>query len=1081
MMKKFPALIILFLKMACFSVDADAQQPNDTLYHNFLHPPVAAKPRVWWHWMNGNITKEGIYKDLTWMKSAGIAGFQNFDAAMTTPQRVKTRLSYMTPEWQDAFRYAARLADSLNLEMAIAGSPGWSQSGGPWVPPADGMKKYVWSETFVTGGTTIHEAIPKPPAITGPFQNIPYEMIPGLDNPTNRPTPQYAQDIKVIAYKLPDGDVPMRLLKPVITSSGGSFNLEQLTDGDLANAVVLSKDTANRQTWLQIGFDKPVTIYALTAALRGHGGVLEKSDDGHNFQFVCKVPSSGTQLTLTVPVVRARYYRLSFGAGGAAIAELVLHSAPQVNKFEQKAVFSIESAVYEDAVADTTGAVNPKKVIDITDKIDSKGNLNWAVPPGNWCVLRFGYSLIGKTNHPATPEATGLEVDKLDSVAINHYYHTYLDKYKSIDGSLMGAKGSLRYVVTDSWESGPQNWTTDLLQQFEKRRGYSMVPWMPVLTGQVVESPRTSENFLWDFRETLIQMLAEYHYDQLTDILKTYGMKRYSESHEFMRALLADGMDVKRRAAVPMGAMWMPAPMPFGGFYCHRIDDRESASVAHIYGQNIAAAESFTTVASAGQGDIYDPQALKPVADLELASGINRFVIHTSVHQPTDDRPGMTLGPCGQWFTRNETWAGEAHAWTDYLSRSVYLLQQGRFVADIVYYYGEDDNVTSLFANKLPAIPEGYNYDFINPDALIRLLQVKNGRLVTPGGMQYRVLVLDENARRMSLPVLRKLRGLVDEGAIVTGAVPVCSPSLADDTAEFKRLVDEIWNSGKSNVFKDQPLEAVLKKLKIKQDFSYHQSSVNAQLLYVHRKLTGQDIYWVNNRVDTSVNLAATFRVTGKMPVIWHPETGKTEVVSYRITDSATTVDLHLTPADAVFVIFKNKALQREVIIPRKPEKLLTTLTGKWDIHFQKDRGAPAMITADSLISWTNNTNKGVRYFSGTAAYQKTINVPKQWLAKGSSLWLDLGQVKNLAEVVVNGKNMGIVWRKPFLVDISSALRAGKNTLEIKVTNLWVNRMIGDAQPDAIKKYTYITWGFYNAQSPLLPSGLLGPVKLVAK
>ncbi|OOQ61408.1 glycosyl hydrolase [Mucilaginibacter pedocola] len=1080
-MKKYLTAIIIFLKTTCFFSNAEAQQKTDTLYQNFVSPPAVAKPRVWWHWMNGNITKEGIHKDLAWMKSAGIAGFQNFDAAMTTPQRVEKRLIYMTPEWQDAFRYTTRLADSLKLEMAIAGSPGWSQSGGPWVPPQDGMKKYVWSETFVTGGKTIHQAIPKPPAITGPFQNIPYTMIPGLDNPTNRPTPQYAKDIKVIAYKLPDSGLPIRVLKPAVTVSGGNFNLEQLTDGDLTNTAILPKDTISRHTWIRFAFERPVTIYAVTGTFSGQNAVLEKSDNGTDFQSISKVPSSGAQVTIAFPATTARYYRLSFNAEGAAIAELALHTSPHVNKFEQKAAFSIEGAVYEDTASDTTGMVDPKMVLDITDKIDDSGGLNWAAPAGNWCILRFGYSLIGKTNHPATPEATGLEVDKLDSAAITHYYQTYLDKYKNAVGGQMGVRGSLQYVITDSWEAGSQNWTDGLLKQFEKRRGYSMIPWMPVLTGQVIKSARASENFLWDFRQTLIQMLSEYHYDQLTDILEAYGMKRYSESHEFMRSMLADGMDVKRRAAIPMGAMWMPAPMPFGGFYCHRIDDRESASVAHIYGQNIAAAESFTTVASEGQGDQYDPQALKPVADLELANGINRFVIHTSAHQPTDDKPGMTLGPCGQWFTRNQTWANQAHAWTDYLSRSAYLLQQGRFVADIVYYYGEDENVTSLFGNKLPEIPEGYNYDFINPDALMRLLQVKNGLLATPSGMRYRVLVLDENARRMSLPVLRKLRLLINGGAVVTGEVPVCTPSLTDGADEFKRIVDELWNTGKPNVFKGQSLEWVLKQLKIRPDFAYNKPSANTQLLYVHRKLPGQDIYWVNNREDTSVNVAATFRITGKVPVIWHPETGKTENVTYRIANNATTVDLHLTPADAVFVIFKDNTLKNEVVIPIKPKKLLASLTGNWEIHFQKDRGAPEMISTDSLSSWATSANKGIRYFSGTAAYRKTIEVPRKWLAKQTKIWLDLGEVKNLAEVFVNGKNMGIVWKKPFLTDISTALHPGKNKLEVRVTNLWVNRLIGDAQPDAVKKYTYTTWDFYNARSPLLPSGLLGPVKLIAE
>lgn len=449
-MKKYPFPIIVLLAAVCCFMDADAQQQNDTLYKKFINPPAVARPRVWWHWMNGNITKEGIYKDLTWMKSAGIAGLQNFDAAMTTPQRVKNRLIYMTPGWKDAFRYTTRLADSLKLEMAIAGSPGWSQSGGPWVPPQDGMKKYVWTETYVQGGTMLHLSLPKPPGITGPFQNIAYAMIPGLDNPTNRPTPQYAQDIKVIAYKLPDNDLPIQLLKPVVTSSGGNFQLAQLTNGDLANAVTLPKDTAKRPTWIQFAFEKPFTVRTITSAIRNQNGRLEKSDDGQHFQFVCTVPASGTQLTLSFPAVTAKYYRVSFGPAGAAVAELVLHTAAHVNKFEQKAAFSIEGAVYEDAASDTTDVVNPHTVLDITDKIDNKGSLNWTAPPGTWCILRFGYSLIGKTNHPATPEATGLEVDKLDSAAISHYYRTYLDLYKNAVGNLMGNKKALRFMVTDS-------------------------------------------------------------------------------------------------------------------------------------------------------------------------------------------------------------------------------------------------------------------------------------------------------------------------------------------------------------------------------------------------------------------------------------------------------------------------------------------------------------------------------------------------------------------------------------------------------------------------------------------------------
>jgi hypothetical protein len=1079
MNKKFTSVIALLFTLAVATVAKS--QSIDSIRRNFIAPPSSAKPRVWWHWMDGNITKDGIRKDLLWMERAGIGGFQNFDAAQTTPQRVKKRLVYMEPEWVDAFHYTTKLADSLKLEMAIAGSPGWSQSGGPWVQPKDGMKKLVWSETYITGGQTVKLTLPKPPGVTGPFQNIPFSRLFGLETETNEPTPQYGQDVAVIAYKLPETDIPMRALHPVITSSGGSFTLKPLTDGDLATKIVLPADTISGFAWIGFAFDRVRSIQAVfIASTGGNNKILEKSDDGVNFQFVADMSSGDVYQTQNIPAATAKYFRIRFKNSGAAIAEIVLHTIPRVTRFADKAGFTVASELYRSPTPTTEGVITTENVVDITNTVDSNGTLNWTAPPGNWNIIRFGYSLIGRTNHPASAEATGLEVDKLDPVAVSNYFHLYFDQYKKATRSLMGIHGPLRYLITDSWEVGAQNWTGNMLNEFQKRRGYSIVPWMPVFTGHIVKSAEASDNFLWDFRKTLQEMMVEYHYDKLTDILKEYGMQRYSESHEFFRALIADGMDVKRTAAIPMGALWMQSNFPFGGAYCHRMDLRESASVAHIYGQNIAAAESFTTIGEKDNAYGYDPQTLKPAADIELANGINRFVIHTSVHQPTDDKPGFTLGPCGQWFTRNETWAEQAKAWTSYLSRSSYLLQQGKFVADIVYYYGEDDNITNLFGNTLPNIPEGYNYDFINPDALINLLEVKDGKLVTPSGMRYRVLVLGDNARRMSLPVLRKLHKLVLNGATITGGIPERSPSLADDTVEFKRLVNEIWNAGNPRVFHDKEAGEVLKAVNVVPDFSYAKSTAGTQILFVHRKLPDRDVYWVNNREDTTVNLMATFRITGKVPQVWHPETGIIENTSYTIADGVTKVELHLQPADAVFVVFKDKATKLVVKIPAVKEKTLATLTGNWKISFPSGWGAPVSIKMDSLTSWTMNHAAGIKYFSGTAIYTKSMNVSAAWLKKGSTTWLDLGDVKNIAEVIVNGTPVSIVWKKPFRVDISSVIKPGENMVEIRATNLWVNRVIGDAQPNALDKYTYATWNFVDANSPLLSSGLLGPVKLVS-
>ncbi|HEY8658238.1 MAG TPA: glycosyl hydrolase, partial [Hanamia sp.] len=690
--------------------------------------------------------------------------------------------------------------------------------------------------------------------------------------------------------------------------------------------------------------------------------------------------------------------------------------------------------------------------------------------------------LLGITNHPASPEATGPEVDKLDPVAVRNYFTNYLNQYESATGGLMGKKGGLQFMITDSWEAGAQNWTPNLPEEFQKRRGYSMIPWLPVLTGQIVKSAKTSEQFLYDFRHTLSEMVAEYHYDALTKILAQYGMKRYSESHESGRALIADGMDVKRKAAVPMSAMWTKNEIINGGNQTgYEADIRESASVAHIYGQNLVAAESLTALGIPAAAWSYSPEILKPTADLELASGLNRFVIHCSVHQPTDDKiPGLGLGPFGQWFTRHETWAEEAKPWTTYLARSSYLLQQGKFVADVVYYYGEDNNITSLFGKKLPDVPGGYNYDFINPDALINLLSVKDGKLVTPSGMSYHLLVLDSNAVRMSLPVLKKIEKLVKEGATISGVEPQSTPSLSDDQAEFKNIIKEIWHSGNPRVFTGKTIEEVLNQINVVPDFAYSKPSSDTKLMYVHRKLPGSDIYWVDSRNNSVQDIEATFRIAGKVPELWFAESGKTEPLSYSIANGVTKVKLHLEPNDALFVVFKNKATKTSVELPAVKVKQLATINGAWNVSFQKDRGAPASIKMDELGSWTDNTDTGVKYFSGTGTYTKTFTASSDWFKKGAELWLNLGDVKNLAEVNVNGKSFGVLWKYPFRMNISSALKPGANALVIKVTNLWVNRLIGDEQPGVINKITYTTMPFYQANSKLLPSGLLGPVQIIA-
>jgi hypothetical protein len=1113
----------IFLALLLLAGCTGVKNTKTNLESGFINPPDSARPRVWWHWMNGNITKKGIHEDLEWMHRVGIAGFQNFDAALNTPQIVEKRLVYMTPDWKDAFRFTTLLADSLRLEMAIAGSPGWSESGGPWVKPEEAMKKFVWSEVRIEGGKTFSGILPHPPSTTGSFQNLPMRQAFSLSGTGEPAGPEYYADAAVVACRLPDNDLALSALKPKVTSSGGKFTLEALTDGDLATSFLLPYTRPGENAWIMFEFDKPENIEAFAMVGGGYSGqvgfgadqsprTLESSNDGKNFTKVIDIQIGGVQeKTLTFGPVKAKYFRFNWrtpvprpsqdngaafgfrarpgnaGPQGVNIAELVLYPVARINRFEEKAAFATATDLYSAATPEVNGeeVIKTADVIDLTGSMKPDGTLDWSAPEGNWLIIRLGYTLTGHRNSPASPEATGLEVDKLNAVHVRDYFNNYLDQYKDATGGLMGKRG-LQYVITDSWEAGTQNWTENIMEEFNKRRGYNMVQWIPALTGHIVESSESSDRFLWDFRKTLSELVAEYHYDQLTDILNERDMHRYTESHESGRAFIGDGMDVKRKAAIPMSATWTPGSLDPGAEVAtrYKADVRESASVAHIYGQNTVAAESMT---ARGTAWAWSPETLKPTADMELANGLNRFVIHTSVHQPVDDKiPGLGLGPYGQWFTRHETWAEEASPWITYLSRNCYLLQQGNFVADIVYYYGEDNNITALFGEKLPDIPEGYNYDFVNSDALINVLFVKNGLIMAPCGTTYRLLALDENSRHMTLPVLKKIRNMVNEGAVVVGEKPVETPSLSDDQVEFNSIVNELWVNaegenviGKGKIIAGQSLKDVLGKMNIGPDFTYTKPQDETSLLFVHRLYGNTDIYWVNSRNSFAENLDATFRVTGKAAEIWNPVTGKINQASYAMENGVTRVPLHLEPNDALFVVFRNKTGEKTRTVTYPQEQQLALIDGPWNVSFQEDRGAPASATFDTLTQWNENSDPGIKYFSGTATYDKSIDADAGWFKDGAEVWLDLGSVKNLAEVVVNGKSAGIVWKTPFRVDVTGSLKPGENDIRIKVTNLWVNRLIGDEQPGVEKRITYTTMQFYRADSPLKPSGLLGPVKII--
>ncbi|MBQ7988270.1 MAG: glycoside hydrolase family 2 [Bacteroidaceae bacterium] len=1053
---------------------ADSSVRNESLEQMELHfasPPAEAKPRLWWHWMNGNITLDGIRKDLLWMHDAGIGGFQHFDAAIGVPTVVKERLAYMSDGWKDAFRYAIALGDSLDMEMAIPCCPGWSTTGGPWVEPEDAMKKIVWKEMRVAGGSKVSVPLPPPFSKAGYFQNLVYSG------------EEYYEDIAVVALRMPEEDRPVQEMSVSVTSSSnGDFTIEQLANDDLTDGIVLPQNADGGPAWIQLEFPQPTAFRAVSTC---DGRVrpwpynigpsmnvtLEKSDDGNVFTEVARIPSTAChRSTVSFPEARARFFRLRVDNEEVRISEFRLYQTGRVNHAEEKAGFASPHDIHDfPTVTDGDFAT---EVINLTNHV-TNGMLVWDAPEGNWKVLRIGWSLTGRKNGPAPAEATGLEVDKLNPEAWTNFFHHYLDMYKETCGDLFGARG-IRYLLSDSYEGECQNWTPDMMREFRERRGYDLLHWLPVLTGEVVESIEKTEAFLWDWNVTIAELYAE-NYDLLDQIIKKYGMVgRYSEAHECGRAYVSDGMDVKRSSAIPMGACWIDAGSPTMA----AADIRESASVAHIYGQNLVAAESLTANGTPATAYKYTPRSLKKAADWEMAHGVNRFVIHESAHQPYDSIfPGLGLGPYGQWFNRHETWASQARCWTDYMARSCYMLQQGQAVADILIYYGEDSNVCSQYGNGLPDfIPTGYNYDYAGPTVLKDLLKVKGGKLKA-GMMDYRVLYLGKNVERMSVDVLQCIVKLAEDGAVICGHTPQRPASMMDDSLVWNRLRQRLCKG--RNVYLEKPLDEVLAVCGIQPDVEYDRADWSPNIRFVHRHTKKAEIYWINRYEEKGKTMEFSFRQSGLRPRLWHPETGKTEDVSYRMEAGRTTVRLDLVPEDAVFVVFAGRADKDTVKLKKTETQIAAKLIGPWNVTFQKERSAPESAIFDTLYSFTNHPDPGIKYFSGAAVYASTFFL-KGNPSEGDIL-IDLGEVCDLARVRLNGTDCGVVWKQPYRLSITEAVRSGENQLEVTVWNPWHNRLVGDVQPDCEHPITYTSNAFFNAQSPLLPAGLLGPVTVMVK
>lgn len=1091
--------------LACLCLCAPSRA-QDALLDGFKTPPDAAKPRTWWHWTNGNVSEDGITRDLEWMKRAGIGGFQLVDVAAGGGQAVERKIHFGTPEWLHAVKHAAEGAKRLGLEMSLFSSPGWSEAGGPWVKPEQAMKRLVWSETDVPGGTPFTGKLAPPPSNEGPVRDW---IVGGRQADPNvtmgqAPAQGFYADAAVLAFRTP---AAAGTATPKVSASAGAVDAAALLDDSLNTAVKLAPG-ADGVAWVQLSYERPFTARALSLGHR-RGipvGQVQASQDGAAWTTIVTTPGPqgyhGAQVrTYAFAPVTAKYFRIRLEgapvrpgqvihwgpvvpATAFELTEFKLFADARVNRWEDKGAFGSLMNVYEGvATPDASGDAVVGEVIDLTSKMDADGTLRWTPPAGQWKVMRFGYANTGARNRPSVPAGSGLEVDKLSAKHVAHYVSGYLDPIGQALGPLMGEHPA--YVTMDSWEAGMQNWTEDMALEFRKRRGYDPTPYLPVLAGRVVRSAEVSDRFLWDFRRTLADMYADNFYGAMQAEFGKRGLKTYAEASGVALEILEDTLRNKSKVDIPMAEFWVKALHPESEYY---VDVRGAASAGHVFGKPVVAAEAFTG------GGYESPYTLKKVADYWFAQGINRLVFHTSAHQPLDSKPGNTM--VGTHFNRNITWAEQARPFMDYVARNAWMLQQGRFVADLAYLLPEGAPATMPFwgPGLDPALPKGYDYDFVNTDLLLQQMTVgADGRIHLPSGMSYRVLVLPPTDE-MSVAAIRKIDALVRGGAWVVGRRPRHSTGLTgypQSEAEVGAIAETLWGGldgvtntqrqvGKGMVNWGLTLDEVVRKAGLAPDVE-SSAALDGGVVWLHRKAGDADIYYLANQKDAAQQVEARFRVAGKVPALWNPMTGETRAATWSATPGATTVSLPLAERESVYVVFRTPTKALSGAAPAPIARTIATLDGPWSLRFEPGPGAPkAGVKLPALASWTASSDPMVKFFSGTGVYTKTVNVTAAQL-KAGHLVLDLGVAKDIAEVRVNGRAQGVVWAPPYTVDIGKGLKAGANKVEIRVTNEWTNRIIGDRGLPAGQKVLDVPASaagmFGQVATPPL-SGLLGPVVL---
>lgn len=1077
----FANILRMALFFTCFAGIA-----GDALLEGFRAPPKEAKPHVWWHWMNGNVSKAGITADLEAMASAGIGGAQIFDVSDgICPGTV----IFNSDAWMDMLHHANEEAKRLGIELCLANCSGWSSSGGPWVKPADSQKNLVFSETVVKGGTVFAGNLPPPP------------------NPHG-----FYRDLRVVAFP-----------RPVA---------ERILPADYGSVTKIEKNTRATTT-----FATPFPLSGVALAFKEGGRhviahVSVEVDAGNGFRTVVKDAEvypmrygfADDRIFVPVQVNGVVGLRVTckMNPKGAKLVSMVPEARARVVE-ENAKTFVLRSRIAGLVnTAQPEQIVDETRVFDLTSLMSADGNLAWTVPADaeEWVVLRIGFAANGARCRPPTPGGDGLEVDKLSKAALGRFFtEGYVDRALAKLGPV-SPRGGVHSLIVDSYEVLSQNWTDGMEKVFASRMGYDLTRLLPVFAGRIVGSVERTDMFLADFRAVVADLFVENYAAEFHRLCKIRGLMFYLEGYG---SAPCDDLRYARHCDVPMGEFWAGKrssshpKADVGGI----LNCAWPGFISHVWGQRYAASESFTSDTSSRWNR--DPFAYKAQGDRVFCAGVNRIIYHRWAHQPWTNPanyPGMTMGPHGSHFERTQTWWRDAApVWLKYQSRCQFLLQQGTTAADLLV----------VASNRAPSC----GFDLTRWHDYAKVAHDRFGR-----GVQW---------------------DLCGEDALA-----------ASKTVDGKTVVP-------SGAVYPQTMRLDGTPPKIEPDFDCADDCLYRDLRWIHRRtVAGDEIYFVALPNTTRTTFEVSFRQGGQAPIpggqapwqrgqtpegnqggqtpeghlggqapecgqgwqggqapeIWEPEDGTIHApVAWRREKGRTFVTLTFEPSGSAFVVFRKRPTEGLTAAPVPvKEDHAVAVEGPWTVTFNDGRGAPTEGRVfTTLVPWNEFEEEGIRFYSGSATYEKMVKVGKSMLGKDGRVVLDLGDVKNVAVVTVNGRTFPCLWRPPYRLDITETLgnvahqnvpllehSANQDTqtlkLSIRVTNQWPNRLIGDdalpcdaqynaqqgatefEKKDAIVsipervwrgeasptgRHTFTTWRLWRKDEPLLPSGLLGPVRLL--